>query len=236
MTADAPLAYFLQRIGGQRWFSKDTEIESGCGISPIEYRERSFVNSLQWVIGLEWFLSVENPWQVALTTDHPNGGSFLAYPQIIRLLMDHSYRRERLAEVHPRVLRHSALEDMDRQYTLNEIAIITRAAPARILGLAQKGHLGPGADADITVYVPSKDYEYMFSLPELVIKGGHVLVENFEPRQTISGKTIAVDPGYDADRNRQIENWLDNHYSIRSAHFGVNRALHPRIQIKGDAC
>ena len=35
---------------------------------------------------------------------------------------------------------------------MNEIAIITRAGPAGILGLKDKGHLGPGADADITVF------------------------------------------------------------------------------------
>ena len=31
-----------------------------------------------------------------MSTDHPNGGSFLAYPQIIRLLMDRTYRRDML--------------------------------------------------------------------------------------------------------------------------------------------
>ena len=34
-----------------------------------------------------------------MTTDHPNGGSFLAYPQIIRLLMDRTYRRDVLKTV-----------------------------------------------------------------------------------------------------------------------------------------
>ena len=29
-----------------------------------------------------------------MSTDHPNGGSFLAYPQIIRLLMDRTYRQD----------------------------------------------------------------------------------------------------------------------------------------------
>ncbi len=46
------------------------------------------MHALQWAIGLEWYLLVEDPWRVAMSTDHPNGGSFLAYPQIIRLLMD----------------------------------------------------------------------------------------------------------------------------------------------------
>ena len=44
------------------------------------------------------------------------------------------------------------LPELDREYTLYEIAIITSAGPARALGLTQKGHLGVGADADVAIY------------------------------------------------------------------------------------
>jgi len=54
--------------------------------------------------------------------------------------------------VNPKALADTALPDLDREYSLNEIAIITRAGPARLLGLKNKGHLGAGADADITIY------------------------------------------------------------------------------------
>ena len=70
-------------------------MEAGCGIVPIKYKDKSLVHALQWAIGLEWYLLVEDPWRVAMSTDHPNGGSFLAYPQIIRLLMDRTYRAGR---------------------------------------------------------------------------------------------------------------------------------------------
>jgi len=37
--------------------------------------------------------------------------------------------------------------------SLYEIAILTRANPARTIGMAwRKGHLGAGADGDVTVY------------------------------------------------------------------------------------
>ena len=48
---------------------------------PITYEDRNAVHALQWAIGLEWYLRVDDPWQVAMSTDHPNGGSFLAYPE-----------------------------------------------------------------------------------------------------------------------------------------------------------
>ena len=36
-----------------------------------------------------------------MSTDHPNGGSFLAYPEIIQLLMDRTYRQEVLKSCAP---------------------------------------------------------------------------------------------------------------------------------------
>src|SRR5207248_7690805 len=123
-----------------------------------------------------------------------HGGSFLAYPEIARLLMDRTYRQEALKRVHPRVLERSTLKDLDREYSLSEIAIITRAGPARILGLKHKGHLGPGADADITIYTPNANQETMFELPRHVIKDGRIIVDQGEIREDVSGKTLHVAP------------------------------------------
>ncbi len=220
MTADGPLGYYLQKISGKKWYSCDTELESGCGISPIEYRDTSFVNALQWAIGLEWFLTVDNPWQVVMSSDHPNGGSFLAYPQIIRLLMDREFRGEQLKQVHPRVLKRSPLADLTREYSLSEIATITSAGPARILGLQNKGNLAIGNDADITVYTPNGDYEAMFAWPTMVIKAGEIIVENGEFRRTVRGQSQSILPDYDREYDGRIGAWFDDHYSISSRHFG----------------
>jgi len=118
-------------------------------------------------------------------------------------------------------LKHSCLADLDREYTLSEIAVITRAGPARILGLKQKGHLGVGADADVCVYEPNSNYQRMFELPQMVIKGGRVLVEDSEIRQTVQGKTLMANPSYDQQRNESIENWFSSHYSLQSEHYGI---------------
>ena len=221
MTGDGPLGYYLHKIYGTKWFSSDVEMEAGCGIAPIEYRNKSLVHAWQWAIGLEWYLQVQDPWRVAMSTDHPNGGSFLAYPQIIRLLMDREYRREVLKTVHPRVAESSALKDLDRQYTLNEIAIITRAGPAKILGLKHKGHLGPGADADITIYTPHENKETMFELPRYVIKAGRILVEEGEIREVPDGKTLHVAPAYDPAVEDSIREWFERCYSVSFRNYPV---------------
>ena len=221
MTGDGPLGYFLSNVYGTKWFSSDTEMESGCGIAPIQYRNKSLVHSLQWAIGLEWYLLVDDPWRVMMSTDHPNGGSFLAYPQIIRLLMDRTYRQDILKTVHPQVRQRSSLADLDREYTLSEICIITRAGPARALGLTNKGHLGPGADADITIYTPHENKEIMFELPRYVIKSGVIVVEEGEIRTDYRGTTLHVAPDYDSGVELQIQEWFEQYYSIRYRNYPV---------------
>jgi formylmethanofuran dehydrogenase subunit A len=232
MTGDAPLGHYLQQLNKERWYSADIELESGCGVSPIEYRNKNFVHALQWAIGLEWYLLVENPWQIVMTTDHPNGGSFWAYPQIVRLLMDRNYREELLATLNPKVLKHSALPDLSREYTLEEIAIITRSGPAKLLGLAHKGHLGIGADADLAVYTPNDNYEEMFANPWLVVKGGEILFEDGEFRNVLAGNTIAVDQPYDFERASAIESWFDSHYSIKARHYGIQPEEFPQFCLR----
>lgn len=222
MTGDGPLGYYLHQVYGGKWFSTDTELESGCGIAPIKYRDKSLVHAWQWAVGLEWYLLVEDPWRVVMSTDHPNGGSFLAYPQIIRLLMDKAYRAEMLAAVHPAVREQSLLRHLEREYTLSEICIITRAGPARLLGLEHKGHLGPGADADITIYTPHEDKQQMFELPRYVIKAGEVLVEQGEIRDTVMGKTLHVAPAYDTDAERLIREWFEPYYTVQFNNYPVS--------------
>ena len=131
LTGDGPLGEFLYRTNGANWFCHDTELEAGCGISPLVYKHRSAVAALQWMIGLEWFLTAENLWQVCLSTDHPNGGSFLAYPQLISYLMSAERRQEAVSKFNKRALSGSELPQIKRELSLFEIAIITRAAPAK---------------------------------------------------------------------------------------------------------
>jgi formylmethanofuran dehydrogenase subunit A len=232
MTGDGPLGYYLANIYKGKWFSSDTEMEAGCGITPIEYKNKSLIHALQWAIGLEWYLLVEDPWRVVMSTDHPNGGSFLAYPQIIRLLMDRTYRSDVLKTLHPAVRERSVLADLQREYTLSEICIITRSGPARILGLKDKGHLGPGADADITIYTPHENKETMFELPRMVIKAGEIIVEQGEIRATPNGKLLHVGPEYDRGIETDIADWFETYYSIRFRNYPVPlEYLHEHEQV-----
>jgi formylmethanofuran dehydrogenase subunit A len=221
MTGDGPLAHMLHQISGRKWVNVDVENEEGCGIVPVEYKDKNHVHTTQWAVGLEWFLLMRDPWRIALSTDHPNGASFTAYPQIIRLLMDREHRREALKKVNPKAIARTTLPDQDREYTLFEIAIITRAGPARILGLKNKGHLGIGADADVTIYEKREDKEQMFACPRYVIKEGRVLVEDGEIRQELFGKTLFVSPEYDRAIEKDIRDYFKKYYTIEFENYPV---------------
>lgn len=221
MTADAAVGQYLHKVLGRKWVSHDLELETGCGIVPITYDDRNAVHSLQWAIGLEWYLRVLDPWKIAMSTDHPNGGSFLAYPQIIALLMDRGHRLDTLNRLPEKVRTRSGLGDLSREYTLSEIAVITRAAPARMLGLHRKGHLGPGADGDVTIYAPDDDKERMFSLPRYLIKAGEVVLDDGELRAWPDGQTLHVRPEADPEVDPAIAEWFEGRSSIAFANYPV---------------
>ena len=205
-----------------KWTCMDIECEAGCGVVPFRYRDKNFVNALQWAIGLELFLMIDDPWRVFLTTDHPNGAPFTSYPHLIRLLTDKGFRNDQLARIHPDAAAMSRLAGLDREYSLYDIAIMTRAAPARILGLTDRGHLGPGALADITVYHERPDAEQTFGSPMLVFKGGEVVVEEGRVTRTLSGTTQVVRPDYDRAIERRIGDWFDRYHSVRMENFRIS--------------
>jgi formylmethanofuran dehydrogenase subunit A len=222
ITADAPVEYLLHKSSGRKWANLDIELETGCGVVPHEYKDRNAVAALQWAIGLELFLLADDPWRVVLSTDHPNGASFMSYPALIRLLMDRTYRDEQIRRVESKLIARSALADgLSREYTLNEIAIITRAGPARLLGLTSKGQLGVGAEADVTVYVPDADRTVMFSTPRYVLKGGTLVVEEGQLRRAPNGRRLHVRPPFDAAVTRDIEAWFDQRSTVRFANYPI---------------
>ena len=116
------------------------ELETGCGIIPYRYKEQG--GRVRAAVGGR--PGAVSPGQRSLAGGavhrSPNGGSFESYPALIQLLMDRTCRDEELKRVNQRLLAGSALADgLSREYTLNEIAIITRAGPARLLGLRARG-------------------------------------------------------------------------------------------------
>ena len=215
--ANAALGNPRKYVGG------DIECDAGCGVVPFRYREQSFVNALQWAIGLEIFLLMDDPWRIVLTTDHPNGGPFTSYPHLIKLLMDKTFRDEQLSRLHPDVAAMTDLREIRRELTLDEIAIMTRAAPARLLGLADRGQLGAGAAADIAVYREAADPEAMFATPTLVFKDGTLVSRDGVLCAVPVGGTHFIEPEYDPTIERTLETLGERYRGVSWRHSKISK-------------
>ncbi len=206
----------------KKWVLMDIECDAGCGVVPFKYRDKNFVNALQWAIGLELFLLVNDPWRIFLTTDHPNGAPFTSYPHLIRLLMDRSFRNDMLSTINKDAAAASVLSSIDREYSLYDIAIMTRAAPARSLGLKNRGHLGSGSVADITVYNDVKNREKMFEKPLYVFKDGELVAKNGKIVKVTTGGTHVLKPEYDKSIERSLKRYFDKYQTVKLGNFKID--------------
>ena len=255
MTADGPWEFALHHLGGTsawgakpgiKWINGQVEGESGSGIVPYFFNPKLAVNAIQWAVGLELMLLTKNPWQVFMTTDHPNGGPFTSYPQIIRWLMDKKSRDEVLLnQCSKKASEKSQLKDIDRELTLNEFAIISRAGTAKCLGMTDRGHLGIGAIGDVAIYKidPKKmdghSIEKAFSLAAYTIKDGQIVVKDGEITATPIGTTICAEGKVkESDMEAMLEDvkahWRD-HYSINFNNYAVQDAYAPKVKIMNGA-
>ena len=205
----------------KKWICADIECEAGCGIVPFEYQDKNFVNSLQWAIGLELFLLIKDPWRIYLTTDHPNGAAFTAYPKLIKLLMDSSFRNREFEKINKHAQKNSVLGSLKREYSLYDIAILTRAGPAKVLGLNNTGHLGCGAKANIAVYNENEDKEEMFEKPYMVFKDGEIIVKNGKIQKVFNGKFYIAETEYDKNIEKEISSYFEKYMGRKMQNFKI---------------
>ncbi|HYH70044.1 MAG TPA: formylmethanofuran dehydrogenase subunit A [Methyloceanibacter sp.] len=194
---------------------------NGTGVVPYKYRAKSFVNAVQWSVGLEIMLLADDLWRVLFSTDHPNGALFVRYPEIIQLLMDRNERARWLERLPQDAREVSNLAAIARELTYAEIAIITRAGPARLLGLQDRGHLGPGAVADVAVYVERDDKKAMFEKADYVFKDGRLVVRDGAVTEVTFGRAYHVAPGFDSKIERRVADFYDRYYGAKVSTFGV---------------
>jgi formylmethanofuran dehydrogenase subunit A len=235
MTADAPLEYGNARLTHNKWSNHDIELEESSGVVPMVYFRKMLVNAVQWAIGLELALLTNDPWKVLMTTDHPNGSPFVNYPEVIALLMSKPKRDAEMATLHEQLPNRTTLGSIERELDWSEIAIMTRAAPARVLGLEDKGHLGTGADADVTIYDlkpedvdSSLDFQTVkkaLATAKYTIKGGVVVAKDGQILATPAGRTFWVDaaaPATDKERLMvDLQEKFDRYYSVRLSNYMV---------------
>jgi len=237
MTADGPVQYRNSTTFKARWGNGDVELEDTSGVTPLYYSPQVYFYGVMWAMGLELALLTKDPWKVLLTTDHPNGGPYVNYPEAMTLLMSKKKREEEIAKITEKAYDRWHISGIERELDWYDIAIKTRAAHAKVLGLVEqgKGHLGIGADADIAIYDIKPDetdatVEYdrvkaAFRKAAYTIKGGQIVVKDGEITATPMGRTYWVRTKVDNDGyNRMMDDLkfkFKNYYSVNMANYMV---------------
>jgi len=246
MTADGPWQYTLSKLVHGKWGNGDVELEDASGVVPVTYYRQAISHAAMWASGLELALLTKDPYKVLLTTDHPNGGPFVNYPEVIALLMSSKKRQEEITTLHKAFNERTKLPGIDRELDFNEIAIMTRAGSSKILGLLDtKGHLGAGADADVAIYDlkpdqidPSVEHAKIksaFASAAYTIKGGEIVVKDGQITATPMGRTFWVNASVPDEHTevmmKDIRLKFKNYYSINLANYMVQDAYitHPNV-------
>jgi formylmethanofuran dehydrogenase subunit A len=240
MTGDGPWQFNLWNMTGNKWINKDVEMEAGAGIVPYTFKKNNAANSVQWGIGIELALLIMDPWRVFLTTDHPNGGPFIYYPEVMALLMSRKARTDTMNEINKTCINKTDLANNYREYTFSDIAIVTRAGTAKVLGLRDKGHLGKGADADVAIYDldpkswrPSQYKKLMksFGQAKYTIKGGEIVAKDGEVLSSTQGATHwvkgSVSEDLEADLMKDLKADFERYYSINMNNYPVGDVYLP---------
>lgn len=233
MTADGPFEHHLTELNHLKWANVDVELETAAGIVPYVYSPDIKVCAIQWAIGLELALLAKDPMRCFITTDHPNAGPFTRYPRIIKWLMSKEAREERLTTFKhaDKVISATHLHGLDRELSFYEIAQMTRAGPAKALGLrGTYGGLAPGMEADVVVYDINPEapftpdqIEEAFSAAALVIKTGVPVVENGVVINNGNKRTLWVDAKVNENPQvkRDVEEKFLKYYSVNLNNYEV---------------
>jgi len=245
MTADGPVQFRNARMFKAKWSNHDVELEDASGVTPLFYVRAAPPHAIMWAMGLELALLTESPWKVIMTTDHPNGGPFVNYPEVMALLMSKKKRDEEMSKFHESVPKRTTLATVDREMNWSDIAIMTRAAPAKVLGLSDKGHLGIGADGDVAIYDLNPDTidpssEHAKVKKALIsalytIKGGEVVVKDGSIIATPEGRTYWVNPkvpqSYTDKMMPSLVDKFKNYYTVNLANYIVQDEYvqHPMV-------
>ena len=244
MTADGPFEHHLHGLNHLKWFNVDVELETAAGIVPFIYDPSNAVFCSQWAVGLEIPLYAKDPMRCFITTDHPNAGPFTRYPRVYSWLMSKKVRDELLNgfKKADKVIGATTLANIEREITLYELAAMTRAGPAKALGLSKDyGGLKAGMNADIAIYNINPDkfpstgpeIEKAFANVAYLFKDGKICVEGGKVMDMGKKHTFWVDAK--VKENKQVAHDIKEkflrYYSINENNYSVPESYAPHQHI-----
>ena len=154
-----------------------------------------------WSNAIDLALNIKNKYQVQFSINYPNYANITDVPEISTWLLSEQARGKFIETMDPSYKAITNLLNIPKSLSFNEFVIMTRASPARSLGLNKiKGHLGNGADGDMNILDMNasdldlnKDWESLkksLKSIEYVIKKGEIIKKNDEINLNKEGKII----------------------------------------------
>jgi formylmethanofuran dehydrogenase subunit A len=167
-------------------FRNAIETEGDSFVSLRQFDKANKHDCQLWENGLTLALQATNKWQVQLSLNFPHYSHIKNVPKIATWLLSSQAREGFMSDMSQEFLSNSMLSGTEDVLSFYEYVIITRASPAKSLGLGHiKGGFTPGADGDVNILNIkiddmnlSKDYsELQKSLETMdsVIKSGEIV-------------------------------------------------------------
>ncbi|MFW9898226.1 MAG: amidohydrolase family protein [Candidatus Thorarchaeota archaeon] len=192
ITADRRLIDSLLKIDNNdttyKLIRAAVEFEGDIFATFRNFDKNNITNCYLWANALDIALNVKNIWQLQFSINFPNYANITDIPEIATWLVSKSARDDFMKDMSREFLKDNPLTNNDKTTTFNEFIILTRASPAKSLGLGNiKGNLGVGSDADINILDLniseidiSKDFNSFKNALgniEYVIKAGNIIKE-----------------------------------------------------------
>lgn len=183
-----------------------------------------------WANSLDLALNIQNKWQVQLSVNFPNYAHIKNIPEIATWLMSKQARDHYLKDMHPEFIKGNSLSIENKELTFNEFVIISRASPAKSLGLGDiKGNLGLNADADLNILDLnlneidiSKNYDNLkksLENIEYVIKNGEIVKKQNNLNLNYSGSIFWSKGKTKSEDNQLIINRKKDFYQKYASMF-----------------
>jgi formylmethanofuran dehydrogenase subunit A len=150
--------------------------------------------------------------------------------------MSRDVRAQWLEKLPAEALAVTTLASLTREYSWSEIATMTRAAPAKLLGLTDRGHLAAGGRADVAVYRPGPDLAETFRHATRVWKDGDCVVRDGELTHYRFGRALRVAPEPDAAMVKRLADYYDRRYGLDANLLSVPESALPREPFETVAC
>ena len=132
--------------------SSAVEFEGDSFVSLRRFDKSDFNNCVLWGNAVDLALNINNKFQISLSLNFPNYANITDIPEIAAWLISKQAREDFMKDLNSEFLKNHPLCSNEKSLTFPEFVTITRASPAKSLGLsAIKGNLGIGADADINI-------------------------------------------------------------------------------------